>query len=240
MAVSGSGGAERIGSKVSERTGPGGYRELLERLDHWFEEARGRAQGLLPCRAGCSACCHGPFDVSVADVELLLEAVRRLPRSEQVEVRRRARALLETMGALEPRWCAPHSVLDLGDERFDHLCETLADQPCPLLDDAGCCRIYPDRPMICRFIGLSMVTSAGRLIENACPIQDQFPGYADLPAFPFDLEELEVAELECLQGAARRVLGDSRRHDFETTIAAAIIDFTPPEAQKTARLEETA
>jgi hypothetical protein len=31
--------------------------------------------------------------------------------------------------------------------------------------------------------------------------------------------------LECLQGAARRLLGDSARHDFETTIAAAIVHF---------------
>jgi Fe-S-cluster containining protein len=166
--------------------------------------------------------------VSVADVELLLDALRRLPPDEQAEVRRRARVLLDKMEAREPDWPAPHAVLDLGDQRFDHLVEALADQPCPLLDDAGHCRIYADRPLVCRFIGLSMVTPAGRVIENACPIQQQFPGYADLPPAPFDLEELEVAELECLQGAARRLLGDSARHDFETTIAAAIVDFDPP------------
>jgi Fe-S-cluster containining protein len=211
---------------MSQRIGAAVYRELLERLDQWFEEGRARAQGLLPCRGGCSACCYGPFDVSVADIELLLEGVRRLPQKAQLEVRRRARALVEKMEALEPGWCAPHSVVDLGDQRFDRLCEALADQPCPLLDDTGRCRIYPDRPMICRLIGLSMITPTGRVIENACPIQDQFAGYADLPAFPFDLEELEVAELECLQGAARRVLGDSSRHDFEATIAAAIVDFS--------------
>jgi Fe-S-cluster containining protein len=167
--------------------------------------------------------------VSVADVELLLEGVRRLPPDEQAEVRRRARALVDKMEALEPDWCAPHAVRNLGDQRFDRVCEALADQPCPLLDDAGRCRIYPDRPMICRLIGLSMVTPAGRIIENACPIQHQFPGYAELPPFLFDLEELEVAELECLQGAARRLLGDSTRHDFETTIAAAIVNFKPPQ-----------
>lgn len=214
---------------MSQRTGPAGYRELLERLDRWFDEGRRCAHGLLPCRRGCSACCYGPFDVSVADVELLLEGLRRLSPEEQAEVTRRARALADKMEALEPAWRAPHAVRDLGDQRFDHLCETLADQPCPLLDDAGHCRIYPDRPLICRLIGLSMVTPAGRVIENVCPIQSQFPGYADLPPVPFDLEELEVAEMESLQGAARRVLGDSTRHDFETTIAAAIVDFNPLE-----------
>jgi Fe-S-cluster containining protein len=213
---------------VTQRTDPAVYRELLERLDEWFEEGRRHARGLLPCRCGCSACCHGPFDVSVADVELLLDAVRRLPPDEAAEVRGRALALLDKMEALEPDWRAPHAVLDLGDQRFDRLVETLAEQPCPLLDDSGSCRIYADRPLVCRLIGLSMITPAGRVIENTCPIQQQFPGYADLPPNPFDLEELEVAELECLQGAARRLLGDSARHDFETTIAAAIVDFNAP------------
>jgi Fe-S-cluster containining protein len=212
---------------LSQRVGPAAYRELLERLDEWFEAGRRRARGLLPCRSGCSACCHGPFDVSVADIELLLEALRALSPEDQAEVKRRAGALLDKMEALEPDWRAPHEVRDLGDERFDALCETLVDQPCPLLDNAGRCRIYPDRPLVCRLIGLSMVTPAGRVIENSCPIQHQFPGYADLPPVPFDLEELEVGELECLQGAARRMLGDSTRHDFETTIAAAIVDFSP-------------
>jgi Fe-S-cluster containining protein len=210
---------------LSQRTGPAAYGELLQRLDEWFEEGRRHARGLLPCRCGCSACCHGPFDVSVADVELLLDALRRLPPDEQAEVKRRARALLDKMEAQEPDWPEPHAVLDLGDQRFDRLCEALADEPCPLLDDAGRCRIYADRPLVCRLIGLGMITPAGRVIENSCPIQQQFPGYANLAPSPFDLEELEVAELECLQGAARRLLGDSARHDFETTIAAAIVHF---------------
>jgi Fe-S-cluster containining protein len=217
---------------VSQRTGPAAYRELLERLDEWFEEGRRQARGRVPCCSGCTACCHGPFDISVADVELLLEGLGRLPPDEQAEVRRRARALLDKMESLEPGWSSPHAVLDLGDERFDHLVEMLADQPCPLLDDAGRCRIYSDRPLVCRLIGLGMVTPTGRMIENTCPIQHQFAGYADLPPTPFDLEDLEVAELECLQGAARRLLGDPARHDFETTIAAAIVDLEAPNADR--------
>lgn len=71
----------------------------------------------------------------------LLEAVGRLPPEAETEVRRRARALADKMEALEPGWRAPHAVLDLGDARFDRLVETLADQPCPLLDDSGGCRI---------------------------------------------------------------------------------------------------
>ena len=206
----------------------GGYRALLERLDRWFEAARGRHPGVIPCRAGCAACCHGPFDISVADVELLRDAVRRLPAAVREEVTRRARRLVERMEAQEPGWEAPHAIAALGEARFDRLAEALAAEPCPLLDDEGWCRIYQDRPLVCRLVGLTMVTPAGRVIENACPIQDRFPGYAALPPEPFDLEDLEAGELECLQGAARRTLGDASQHGYETTIAAAIADMDRP------------
>ena len=72
-----------------------------------------------------------------------------------------------------------------------------------------------------------MITPAGRVIENACPIQGDFPGYPDLPPVPFDLEDLEAEEMECLQAAARRLFGDAGRHDFETTIAATIVTISP-------------
>ncbi|MGH7536460.1 MAG: hypothetical protein ACREMG_12905 [Gemmatimonadales bacterium] len=61
------------------RTGTAAYSLLLERLTEWFEEGRRQHPGVVPCRAGCTACCHGPFDISVADAELLREAVGRLP-----------------------------------------------------------------------------------------------------------------------------------------------------------------
>jgi len=60
------------------------------------------------------------------------------------------------------------------------------------------------------------------LIENACPIQEEFPGYAALPPQAFDLEALELEEIECQRAAARRLFGDAGREGYETTIAAAI------------------
>lgn len=208
---------------ASRRSGSASYRALLERLSRWFESGRAAAGAVVPCRAGCTACCHGPFDISVADLELLTEAVAALPAESRAEVLRRAKLLLGRMEALEPEWTAPYAVADLGDERFDRLSDALAAEPCPLLDDAGRCRIYADRPLVCRLIGLPMRSPAGRVIANACPIQDRFPGYPELAPIPFDLEDLEAEEIQCLQGAARRVLGDVSRYDFETTISTAIV-----------------
>lgn len=200
-----------------------GYRSLLGQLDEWF--ARGRAaSACVPCRRGCTACCHGPFDISAADAELVTDAVRRLPSGERDTVLARATALLDRMRAIEPGWTAPYDVAAIGERRFDRLTDALAEEPCPLLDDTGRCRIYADRPLVCRLMGLSMATPTGRVIENACPIQDRFPGYAELPPVPFALEEFEVEEMKCLQAAALRCFGDAERWTFETTIAAAVAE----------------
>jgi Fe-S-cluster containining protein len=164
------------------------YRTLLERLDRWLDDGRRAHPGVVPCHAGCTACCHGPFDVTVADVELIREAVERMTEPERAEVLARAGGLLERMRALAPDWAPPYAIAELGDERFDRLADALAAEPCPLLGDDGRCRIYRDRPMVCRLIGLPMLTQADRIIENACPIQERFPAYAGLPPFPFDLD----------------------------------------------------
>lgn len=200
------------------------YHRLLTRLDGWFAAGREAAAGLVPCRAGCSACCHGPFDVSVADAELIGEALDRLPSAERARVTARAEALLARMGVLEPAWSAPYAVADLGEDRFDRLTDALAVEPCPLLDESGNCRIYADRPLVCRMIGLGMRTPAGRTIDNACPIQDRFPGYPSLPPVLFALEGWEDEELTQLREAAGRRFGDPERWAFETTIAAAVVE----------------
>jgi len=208
------------------------YRSLLAELAEWFERGRETAGGRVPCRGGCTACCHGPFDISVADAELLTEAVRHLPAPLRAQAVVRAASLLDRMRAIEPAWVAPYEIAELGEERFDRLSDALAAEPCPLLDDAGRCVVYEDRPLVCRMIGLGMVTPAGRVIENACPIQHQFPGYAALPPTPFALEGFEEREMECLRSAALRLFGDAGRWGFETTIAAAVVEAgaTEPKA----------
>ena len=113
-----------------------------------------------------------------------------------------------------------YAVDALGEDRFDRLTDALAAEPCPLLDEAGRCGIYADRPLVCRMIGLGMRTPAGRTIDNACPIQERFPGYASLPPVEFELEAFEEVELACLRQAAARRFGDPERWEFETTIAA--------------------
>lgn len=200
------------------------YRSLLTQLDAWFAAGRRAAGGVVPCRDGCTACCHGPFDISVADAELIGEALDRMPAPERARVTDRARTLLLRMRDLEPEWSSPYAVDALGEDRFDRLTDALAAEPCPLLDAAGRCAIYADRPLVCRMIGLGMRTPTGRAIENGCPIQDRFPGYRSLSLVEFELEAFEEVELMCLRAAAARRFGEGERWAFETTIAAAVVE----------------
>ena len=133
------------------------YQRLLERLDAWFAAVRADVGDTIPCRSGCRACCHGPFDVSVADVALLREGLGGLPAPIRSQVERRAHGLLDLVRALEPAWSAPHEIAVIGEERFDRLSDALAAEPCPLLDAAGHCLAYAERPLVCRRRGRSHV-----------------------------------------------------------------------------------
>ena len=181
------------------------YLPLLEQLDRWQGSAHARHPGVVPCRSGCTACCHGPFDISVADAALVAVAVNQLEPGLQTEVIARAEAQLAAMTRLEPSWSAPYEIAAIGEARFDRLSDDLADLPCPALDAEGACTIYDRRPFVCRVMGLGMVIESGDVIENACPIQDQFPAYAALPPEPFRLEAFEAGEDQAKIAAARRL-----------------------------------
>jgi len=174
------------------------YRTLLPTLDHWF--ARGlttAGPGVVPCRAGCTACCFGPFDISPADARLVALAVAHLDEVPRAAVQQRADAQLARYREVLPAWGPPWDVTALGDEAFDELVETLAGLPCPALGDDGACVIYANRPATCRMIGLPMADEDGDVLENACPIQGDFPEYAALAPVPFDLEQFESEAEAC-------------------------------------------
>jgi len=191
-------------------------RALHETLDAWF--ARGLAAagpGVVPCRRGCSACCHGPFDISPADAALVAEGVAALPEAERAAVRARAAAAVRRCEELEPGWRAPWDVDALGEQAFDALGDRLAGEPCPALGADGGCLIHAHRPATCRLTGLSLSTPEGDVLENHCPIQARFPRYAELPPTPFDLQGFEA-------GAEREDGLAAARGHVTTTVAGAI------------------
>ena len=198
------------------------YRELLERLDAWFTEASERHPGVIPCKRGCSACCLGPFDISAADMAPLEEAFRALPRRTREEVIARAREQMREVRLLEPGWEAPYDIDSIGESRFDRVCSAMVKAPCPFLDAQGACRVYRDRPLACRMMGLPMRAGRGRVIKNACPIRRQFPTYAALPPQPFPLAAFEREEEACAAEAAIQLFGPGgQAHAHLRTFIAA-------------------
>ena len=196
------------------------YLDLLAQVDRWFADAAARHPGVVPCTAGCSACCHGPFDISMADALLLSEGLTRLSAAQRERVRERSQAVLFRMQGAEPGWGPPWDPTTLGDERFDALTERFAAEPCPLLDDGGRCVSYEFRPLVCRVIGMPMITPDGDILENDCPIQVQFPAYAALDPAVFDLGAWEEEEQACLEAAALELRGTIDAAGSETVIAA--------------------
>jgi hypothetical protein len=199
------------------------YRTLLESLDAWHTAAQRRHPGDIPCRTGCTACCHGPFDISAADVLLLRETVAALPDDRRAAIAARAGATAARQLALAPDWEPPHDVRELGEARFDALCDALSADPCPCLED-GACTVYDGRPMVCRLMGLGLEAPDDRLLPNGCPIQAQFPAYAALPAQPFDLAAFEASEEACLVEAGLALFGTTKAAGYETTIPLALTD----------------
>ena len=199
------------------------YPALLSRIDEWQHNVRERFPGVVPCRAGCAACCHGPFDISVADALVVRNAVTALPQGARDAVRERARAQVRRMAEAEPSFRFPWDVSRLGEARFDALVEAEAEVACPALGGSGECLIYLNRPMVCRQIGLGMRTGAGAVLENACPIQDEFPEYRALPPQAFDLDGWEREETIALRFAAERLLAGGADIGYETTIAGAAL-----------------
>lgn len=197
------------------------YRALLETLDHWAAGAHIRHPGVIPCTIGCTACCYGPFDISVADALLLQQTVIDLPADARDRLRDRAAGAAARQQALAPDWAAPHDVRSLGEARFDALCDALAADPCPCLED-GACVVYEGRPAVCRMMGLGLESMDARTLPNACPIQDQFPDYAALPPQRFDLATFEATEEACLVEAGLALFGTVDAAGYETTIALAL------------------
>lgn len=193
------------------------YPALLATLDSWF--ARGAAEagpGVVPCRLGCNACCHGPFDISPSDAELVHQAVAALPQEVARGIRERAAEQTGRYAELISGWSAPWDVTAVSEESFDALCDALAALPCPALDpEGGGCLIHAARPATCRLTGLGIRTRQGEIIDNVCPIQEQFPDYQSLPPTPFDLLRFEREAEGCDRAAGERGF-------VTTTVAGAV------------------
>ncbi|HLH31572.1 MAG TPA: hypothetical protein VKY31_10240, partial [Terriglobia bacterium] len=55
-------------------------------IDEWFKGIREKYSGQMQCGKGCTACCHGLFDISLADAVDVARGFDRLPEDVQQRV----------------------------------------------------------------------------------------------------------------------------------------------------------
>lgn len=86
----------------------------------------------LQCGAGCFTCCHQMVGVTVAELDLLRQAIAALPQPER-----------EALNARIADIAAQGKNLNQGEWWAAKL-------RCPLLDEAGRCQVHAARPLPCR------------------------------------------------------------------------------------------
>lgn len=191
------------------------YRLALVAYDHYIDHIIDAEGFAVSCRAGCSACCRHELARGVTAVEIL--AIYELVRP-WADIG----ALYESAGEnavafqrlLRAELAADARPLGADDARVQtaHFAYNRLQRPCPFLDlGAGICRIYPVRPLVCRwFYNLSPAEWCG----------PEHPRYQRRDAIGVDpyreingllahiCRRLDIETLNYLSGAFVHVAGD--------------------------------
>lgn len=135
------------------------YERLLARIDAHGAQVVGRWRSEFACRAGCSGCCHRQLSVFPVEAAHI-------------------RSWLSAEGLAEP---------GEGEAFVDPETAPPGSGPCSFLDEAGLCRIYPVRPLICRTHGLPLAVpdDDGGLRGDTCPLNFRGEGLGALPSSDF-------------------------------------------------------
>ncbi|MEB3236927.1 MAG: YkgJ family cysteine cluster protein [Candidatus Sericytochromatia bacterium] len=108
------------------------------------------AAGQRPsCTRGCDACCHQLVLATVAEAEVMAEALQRLPGAERAKLEGRLDAWLRETSTLR------HTLQQSEPDDLDAVVEAMAESywarriPCPFLVDRACA-LHEARPLACR------------------------------------------------------------------------------------------
>lgn len=152
----------------------GGRREdrrLLRIVDEEMRRATALAGSWLICGPGCSDCCHGPFPITVLDVERLrrgLADFREREPERGAAIAHRARNARQELVEGYPG--DPVSGKPSADEKaLDDFFVRHSKMACPVLDpETGQCELYDSRPIACRTYGPPL--TYGSEASRPCPL----------------------------------------------------------------------
>lgn len=206
----------------------GRYRELLSEIDCWFERCCAAVGDQIVCRTGCSACCRGLFDITLLDACLLQDGFNRLAAPIQETIRSMAHQQLATIQTtVWQDFSSPWLLNRYPEADWDTAMPDDDEQPCILLDEHGCCRVYDSRPMTCRLHGVPLIDSDGDLLfDEWCSLNFRDVDPLSLTALQAPFNDLFKQEQLLFREFTRRLLG-TPFNELDTLIPAAIlIDFT--------------
>ncbi len=83
----------------------------------------------VPCKAGCSACCHTQVSVTKEEAELLIHHIDN---------------------GLDINYERLSKQSEAGNISEDYYKLSYKDRACVFLDEKGACKVYKDRPAVCR------------------------------------------------------------------------------------------
>lgn len=146
---------------------------LAVKTDDWFKRANAALLSQVPCHAGCSYCCIGPFPITQLDVSLLQEGLQRLTPDRRAHIEERAAEQVSALESAQPKLKESPYLDRWPDSDIDRLVNEFHDSPCPALDEDGLCTLYEHRPLICRSMGIP--TEEKGVVRGACEVQTFVP-----------------------------------------------------------------
>src|SRR5215831_3923672 len=138
-------------------------------LDGWFKQIREKYANQMLCGKGCTTCCYGLFDISLADAVEVACGFQKLPTALQQEIYSEAESQHRAIVSAATG-CSEPTLFAEDDPRIDEIVDSANTPKCPLLGRAGECRIYEHRPLACRLEGVPMVDIHQGLFGDWCEL----------------------------------------------------------------------
>src|SRR5215831_15265739 len=101
-------------------------------IDEWFRKIREKYPDQMQCGKGCTACCYGLFDITLADAVDVAGGFQRLPGDVHDQVFSRASALHRKIRGVARDLPEP-TILGEDDTRLDMIVDAVDIAPCPCL-----------------------------------------------------------------------------------------------------------
>jgi Fe-S-cluster containining protein len=199
---------------------------MIRDLDVWFKKIRETYASQMQCGKGCTACCHGLFDISLADAAEVANGFGKLSAETQASIRSRAMYLQREIAGGSPHG-EPPTLFAEADVQIDEIVDAAKSPPCPCLGSSGECLIYEHRPLACRLEGVPMVDVRDGLFADWCELNfQQGVSESARTGLRQDYDAIEAfQEARSAQIAQRGGLSDARSVTFIPSVIAEYDSF---------------